>query len=375
MSADETLLSLRNVNVEFEDETALMEATPDRVKEWLDIGEEPISPVEDVSIDIEDEDVVVVVGESGSGKTTLGKTAIGLHEPASGSIEYRGIDVWEAKRQTRVDETYYEDIRRALQMIHQDPSASLNPYRTLLSTLRDPLKRWNPELSNPDIRERVLGLFEECGLTPAPDYVDRYPHELSGGERQRVALVRALLVEPELIFADEPTSALDPSLKIEIMNLMLQLQEQFGTSFLFVTHSLENARYMAGKADGKIAVMYLGEIVEVGPMEEVIENPKHPYTKILKWASLPRHPDRARTAIRQDIPVRDLDIPDIEAKPGGCKFHTRCPKAREACTQQRPDFYPDEDDAHRAACYRQLDSHEYWETSWLDESGEIEIPE
>jgi peptide/nickel transport system ATP-binding protein len=245
-----------------------------------------------------------------------------------------------------------------------------------MGILKDPLQRWYPSMSNADRRERVLELLKACGLTPSQEYEDRYPHELSGGEKQRVALVRAMLVEPDLILADEPVSALDTSLRVEIMDLMLELQEMFETSFVFVSHNLEHARYIANKADGRIAVMYLGEIVEIGPAEEVIRSPKHPYTKVLMWATLPKHPDRAREAIKEDAPLRSFDIPEIDAPPEGCRFHTRCPKAREACTTRPPELSAngDGDGTHAVACYRDLSDHEYWESAPLDADGEYEIP-
>lgn len=375
MSTTAPLLSLQDVEVAFDEESALMAALPERLKEKVGWTGEPIRAVDGVSLDVGEDDLVAVVGESGSGKTTLGKTAVALREPTAGSVTYRGYDIWEVKRRTEVDGLFYEDIRKALQIVHQDAGASLNPYRTVVASLRDPLNRWFPELSSVDKRERILDLFRACGLTPALEYEDRYPHELSGGEQQRAALVRAMLLEPDLIFADEPVGALDTSLRIEIMDLMLELQEQFGTSFLVVSHNLENARYLASRADGRIAVMYLGEIVEIGPAEEVIENPKHPYTRVLKWATLPPHPDRARAALAAESPLREFDIPDLVNPPSGCRFHPRCPKARAACVDEAPDLEATGADGHRAACFRERSTHEYWHSDPLAEAGEREIPE
>jgi peptide/nickel transport system ATP-binding protein len=368
------MISIEDLSVHYEDESALMEVVPESVKARFGWNDEPVRAVDSVSLDVEENDVVALVGESGSGKTTLGKAAVGLEEPTNGSVNYRGHDIWEVKKRTRVDDLYFEDVRRALQIVHQDPGAALNPFRTLMSMLKEPLNRWYPEMSDADRRERILGLFEECGLTPAREFEDRYPHELSGGEQQRVTLVRAMLAEPDLILADEPVSALDVSLRVELMDLMLELQEQFGTSFLFVSHNLEHARYIAKQADGRIAVMYLGEIVEIGPVDQVIQDPKHPYTKILKWATLPPHPDRAREAVQAESPLRQLDIPDIVNPPSGCRFHTRCPKARKACTAETPDLVSSSTDDHRVSCFRELSDHEYWDSQSLDEDGEKEIP-
>lgn len=414
MTATDPLLSLEHVEVRVDDESAVMRAMPDRIKERFGWTPEPIRPVDDVSLAVEDDDLVAVVGESGSGKTTLGKTAIALQEPSAGSVNYRGYDVWEVKREKQVDGLFYDEIRKALQIVHQDAGAALNPYRTLEASLREPLTRWFPDLSRVDRRERILELFRACGLTPALEYEDRYPHELSGGEQQRAALVRAMLLEPELIFADEPVGALDTSLRIEIMDLMLELQEQFDTSFLVVTHNFENARYMASKAGGRIAVMYLGEIVEVGPAEEVVQNPKHPYTKVLKWATLSAHPDEARAELASESPLREFEAPDIVNPPSGCRFHPRCPKAREACVDESPHLDGEGREGrqrregregrerrespesrggrggregrerregreaqkgHRAACFRERSTHPYWQSDHLDEAGEREIPE
>lgn len=374
MNTAEPLLSLENVDVSFDQESALLAALPDTLKNRMGWTGEAVHAVDDVSLDVGENDLVAIVGESGSGKTTLGKTAVGLQEPTGGTVRYRGYDVWEVKRETRVDGLFYEDVRKALQIVHQDAGTSLNPYRTLMSNLRQPLDRWFPELSSADKRERILELFRACGLTPALEYEDRYPHELSGGEQQRAVLVRAMLLEPDLIFADEPVSALDTSLRVDIMDLMLELQEQFDTSFVVVSHTLQHARYLASNADGRIAVMYLGEIVEIGPAEEVIESPKHPYTQILKWATLPSHPDEAREALAADSPLREFDVPDVQQPPSGCRFHPRCPKARTACVDESPALDTSSGGDHRAACFRDRSTHEYWQSEPLDETGERDIP-
>jgi peptide/nickel transport system ATP-binding protein len=376
MSVDDApLLSLDNVEVAFEEETAIMEAIPDGVKERFGWESTPVRAVDDVSIEIENNDVLAVIGESGSGKTTLGKAAVALQEPTAGTVNYRGHDVWEVYDKKRIDDVEFKDIRRSLQIVHQDPGAALNPYRTIVSILKQPLLQWNQELTHADCRERILDIFQTVGLTPADDYLDRYPHELSGGEQQRVALIRAMLVEPELILADEPVSALDPSLRVSLMDLMLELQEMFETSFLFISHNLEHARYIASQADGRIAVMYLGEIVEVGPAEEVIQNPQHPYTKILMWATLPSNPDEARARLESDTPLQQFEIPGVDDPPSGCRFHPRCPKARETCAVESPIELMTGDDDHRTACFRDDPDHEYWNAAFLDEEGEMEIPD
>ncbi|WP_224337448.1 oligopeptide/dipeptide ABC transporter ATP-binding protein [Haloprofundus halobius] len=367
--SDDPVVSLQNVEVHFEKEQGLIESfrsDPDVVR-----------AVDDVSLDIGSNDVVALVGESGCGKTTLGKTAIGVQRPTGGSVRYRGQDVWDAK--SGGGEIPFAEIRRSLQIIHQDPGAAINPNRTVMKSLTAPLKRWQPEMAAEDRRARVLRMLERVGMRPADDYAYRYPHQLSGGEQQRVALVRALLMNPDLILADEAVSALDVSLRVETMDLLLELQDQFDTSFLFISHNLSNARYLAEKSGGRIGIMYLGQLVEIGPADEVLGNPKHPYTKVLRWATADVDPDEA---MDEAPPIRTIDIPDPVDPPSGCRFHTRCPVGREVCTRQSPTLEDsgdgierdsdgtDVDRGHCAACFRSDPDHEYWESEPLDGTDE-----
>jgi len=345
----EPIISLENIQVHFENDRTLFGDS------------EVVRAVDDVSLDVYPEDVIVLVGESGCGKTTLGKTAIGLMAPTSGTVTYRGQDIWEAKYGDADVDIPFGRIRRALQIIHQDPGGALNPNRMVQASLEQPLKKWYSNLSSRERVNAIIRMLETVDMQPADDYIQRYPHQLSGGEKQRVALIRALLMSPDLILADEAVSALDVSLRVEMMDLMLELQEQFETSYIFVSHNLSNARYIASKANGRIAVMYLGEIVEIGPAEEIIQNPKHPYTKALQWATTSLDPDH----ISQDseIPMQKIDIPDSVNPPSGCRFHTRCPEARDVCTQQKPELIESETKHHRTACYLEYDGdHPYWES-------------
>lgn len=370
MSGSGSVLELDDVSVHFREDSLLTDIVPDSVKRrfGFDGESETVHAVDNVSIDINKNDVVALVGESGCGKTTLGKAAVALQRPTSGSVRYKGHDIWDLYDGKENADMDFEQIRRGLQIIHQDPGSALNPNRTVQANLSSPLERWNPELTFRDRHDRVLRLLKRIGLTPAEDYADRYAHQLSGGEQQRVALIRALMLEPDVILADEAVSALDVSLRIEIMDLMLDLQESFDTSYVFVSHNLSNARYLAGQADGSIAVMYLGRIVEYGPAEEIISNPQHPYTKILEWATPVLDPEQAAEAMREDTPMRGIDIPDATNPPTGCRFHTRCPEAREVCTQELPEFYPAPDNRnHVAACYRVDDDHEYWNSPELED--------
>ncbi|GAB3673168.1 ABC transporter ATP-binding protein [Halopiger thermotolerans] len=354
MSADEPVVSMDGVDVHFETEGGLNPFE----------DSETVRAVDSVDLEIPENDVVAIVGESGSGKTTLGKAAVGLQRPTGGTVSYRGQDVWEAKKRFSNPSIPYEEIRRSLQIIHQDPGSSLNPHRTVEASLAEPLKKYQTDLGPEDREARILAMLERVGMAPPHDYAQRYPHQLSGGEKQRVALVRALLMNPDLILADEAVSALDVSLRVEVMDLMLDLQEQFDTSFLFISHDLSNARYLAEHADGRLGVMYLGELVELGDAQEVLQNPQHPYTKVLKWAT----PSLSLEEGATEPPVREIDIPDPVDPPSGCRFHTRCPHATDHCKTTAPGVRSVDGGAraHRASCFRLEDDSEYWNSEPLE---------
>jgi len=349
MPGDDVVLSLEDVEVHFENKPSL-----------LDVGGETevVRAVDGVSLDIHEQDVIALVGESGCGKTTLGKTAIGLQRPTGGSVKFRGEDIWAIRDGKTDTDLSWDDIRSSLQIIHQDPGASLNPNRRLISILSEPLRQVSPDLAKQEKRERIYALLERVGMTPAADFAERYPHQLSGGEQQRVALCRALLMNPDVILADEAISALDVSLRVEMMDLMLELQDEFDTSYVFISHDLSNARYFTAHSGGRIGVMYLGQLAEIGPADGIVQDPHHPYTNVLRWAT----PDLSLQDAGE-LPMRKIDIPDPVDPPAGCNFHTRCPEAREACRQADPGNYDAGD--QRVKCFREDDAHEYWESPEL----------
>lgn len=359
-SDSEPLMSLDDVEVHFKTESSILSR--------LSEDDEYVYAVDGVSLDIQENDIIALVGESGCGKTTLGKTIIGLQKPTSGTVKYRGQDIWEAKASKGSVDIPYSKIRRSLQIIHQDPGSSLNPNRKVINILSEPLRKWQDHLSKEDRRARILGMLEYVGMEPATDYAHRYPHQLSGGEKQRVALVRALLMNPDLILADEAISALDVSLRIEMMDLMHDLQDRFNTSFVFISHDLSNARYFTDRVGGKIGVMYLGELVEMGDVDEILHDPRHPYTKALRWATPDLNP---YSDDDQGAPIEEIDTPDPVNPPSGCKFHTRCPKAREVCRNTKPDQLPVDGDSDRfASCFREEEDHEYWSSEKLVRENE-----
>ena len=353
---DAPLLELEDIEVHFQ--------PGGMIRRFL--TDERIKAVDNVSLELGEQEIVALVGESGCGKTTFGKTAVGLQRPTGGTVRYKGQDIWEAKDNPAESDIDFNDIRRSLQIIHQDPGSALNSTRTVLSMLSDPLKKWRSDLAPHEREENIYKLLNFLDMTPAQDYANRYPHQLSGGEQQRVVMGRALLMSPDVIFADEAVSALDVSLRVEMMDLMLELQEIFNTSYLFISHDLANARYLTERAGGKIGIMYLGKLVEIGEPDQIINNPQHPYTKVLRWSTPQLDPKIARELIDEEPPIRSFEVPDPADPPSGCSFHPRCQQAREVCMQETPELL--EDDGTTAACFRQDSTHEYWSSRELVEA-------
>lgn len=286
-----------------------------------------IKAVDDLSFDIQEGEIVCLVGESGCGKTTTGKMIAGLLKPSGGQISYRGQDITTLQGET------WERYRLGVQMVHQDPYASLNPTYSVYNTLAAPLKRHKITSGEAATRAHAKELLELVDLTPATDFLDKYPHQLSGGQRQRVAVARALTVKPSFIIADEAVSMVDVSIRISLLNTLLRLKREMGLAVLFITHDLALAKYFAW--EGRIGVMYLGRLVELAPARQLVEAPQHPYTQVLLSAIPEADPDVTRT--KQHIQLRSMDVPSLLRLPSGCAFHPRCPRFEgETCEQVVP---------------------------------------
>jgi oligopeptide/dipeptide ABC transporter ATP-binding protein len=299
-----------------------------------------VHAVDGINFEIAPGESLGLVGESGCGKSTTGRMLVKLIEPSAGSIHFNDGDY--QRDVANVARSGIKEFRSRVQMIFQDPYESMNPRRTVFDTVSEPLAV-QKEGTIPEREERVLELLGLVGLTPPENFLFRYPHELSGGQRQRVAIARALVMNPRFVVADEPTSMLDVSIRISIMELMTELADRLGVSYLYITHDLAVARYMCDR----IAVMYLGKIVEIGPTEEILANPRHPYTRALLSAVPIPDPSVKRTPVEIEGGISKAINPEPV-----CRFIERCPFAADVC---RENPHPEQfqvGEQHYAACYR-----------------------
>ena len=311
----------------------------EHLKEYFNINmgmfkSKPLKAVDDVSFEIKQGETLGLVGESGCGKTTVGRTILRLYEPTGGQIFYNGREI--------KSKASLKDFRKKATMVFQDPYSSLNPRMTVTDIIAEPLDIHKLYKTKEERKDRVLELMDYVGLNS--EHATRYAHEFSGGQRQRIGIARSLAVNPEFIVCDEPVSALDVSIQAQVINMFDELQDKLGLTYLFIAHDLLVVRHISDR----IAVMYLGRMVEMGDADEIYNRPLHPYSKSLLSAVPVPDPKVARANKRI---VLEGDIPSPLNAPSGCPFRTRCRYATEACSESMPEF-KDVGGGHFVACHR-----------------------
>jgi oligopeptide transport system ATP-binding protein len=294
-----------------------------------------VRAVDGVSFDVHRGETVGLVGESGCGKSTVSKLLVGLEKPTAGTVRYKGREV------AKMSPGELRRYRREVQIIFQDPYSSLNPRMTVGDIVAEPWVVHDDVVPAKDRPRRARELLGRVGMNP--DYANRYPHQFSGGQRQRIGIARALALQPELIVCDEPVSALDVSVQAQVVNLLEDLQKEFGISYLFIAHDLSVVRHLSDR----VFVMYLGSVVEAGTDSEVYEQPAHPYTQALLSAVPVQDPELRG---KKERIVLTGDVPSAANPPSGCRFRTRCFKARDVCAEKDPELI-DRGQGHPSACH------------------------
>lgn len=323
MTIDETILKVENLKMYFPIKRGVIQRT---------VGH--VHAVDDVSFEVHKGETLGLVGESGCGKTTTGRTILQLYRATDGKVLFEGKDL------TKLRSEEMRQMRRKIQMIFQDPYASLNPRMTVEQIIGEPLLVHGLAHGN-EIREKVKTLLSQVGLNPA--YIDRYPHEFSGGQRQRIGVARAISLEPDLIVCDEPISALDVSIQAQVVNLLEDLQDKLGLTYIFIAHDLSMVRHISTR----VIVMYLGVFVELADRNTLYKNPMHPYT--IGLLSAVPIPDPLVEEKRERIILKG-DVPSPVNPPSGCRFRTRCPIAQQVCADERPSW-KEVEPSHFVACH------------------------
>ncbi|MBP7337629.1 peptide ABC transporter ATP-binding protein [Niveispirillum sp.] len=302
-----------------------------RVKRGLFRASATVKAVDGASFTVHAGKTLAIVGESGCGKSTLARLLTRIEAPTEGTIHFDGRDI------TSVPKAEEKSLRRAVQMVFQNPYGSLNPRQKVADILAEPLLI-NTDTPKAERRDRAIAMMQKVGLRP--DQADRYPHMFSGGQRQRIAIARALMLDPRVVVADEPVSALDISIQAQVLNLMMDLQDEFGLAYVFISHDLSVVRHIADE----VMVMYLGRPVEQGPKDAIFADPRHPYTSAL-LAAMPR----VHRGGGPDVPPLSGELPSPMDPPTGCAFHKRCPLAQPRCAQETPE--PRVADGRMVACH------------------------
>jgi len=295
-----------------------------------------VKAVDDVSFSIRKGQVLGIVGESGCGKSTLGRTMLKLLEPTEGQVEFNGQNVY------KLNKSELNHLRTKMQIIFQDPYSSLNPRLPVYEIVGEAMMQHNIVKNKKEMREKTIEIIGKCGLFP--EQASRYPHQFSGGQRQRICIARALAVNPEFIVCDEAVSALDVSIQSQIINLLKDAQEDFGLTYLFISHDLSVVKFISDD----VAVMYLGQIVEKGHKKQIFDNPLHPYTEAL-LSAVPSFDPTVKQNKKRIILTGD--IPSPAKPPEGCRFHTRCPYVHNVCKENIPE-YRELENGHLAMCHK-----------------------
>lgn len=327
MATENTLLEVRDLKMHFPIKRGVLKKIVGHVR-----------AVDGVNFTINRGETLGLVGESGCGKTTTGRCIVRAYEPTTGEVLYHKNNGQDVVDFAMLSNKELKAYRHEIQMIFQDPFSSLNPRMTVLDIVSEPLVI-HTKKSSRKLKEEVANLLRKVGLRP--EHMNRYPNAFSGGQRQRIGIARALALNPKLIVCDEPVSALDVSVQAQVVNLLQDLQSELGLTYLFIAHDLSIVQHISNR----VAVMYLGKIVELANSKELYKSPKHPYTEALLSAVPSTNPDIKRERI-----ILTGDVPDPSSPPSGCAFHTRCGYAKDICKQQEPEWHQYED-GHGVACH------------------------